>query len=119
LHNYWTETRNAHTAIFTLLYLGLFVFYHKISVPEGPKAVLTVQPDPSLILRGETFTLTCDILGEGWTYRWRCDDYREHISEEKEIKFTTDITENCQCSGCRAPDCSDWSDEVTLTVSGE
>jgi len=118
LHNNWTETRNAHTAIFTLLYLGLFVFYHKISVPARPKAVLTVQPEPSLILRGETVTLTCDILGEGWTYRWRCGDTR-HNSKEKEIKITAEITLKCQCYGCGAPVCSYWSDEVTLTVSGE
>ncbi|XP_039514179.1 peroxidasin homolog isoform X1 [Pimephales promelas] len=87
-----------------------------LSFPARPKAVLTVQPEPSLILRGETVTLTCDILGEGWTYRWRCGDTR-HNSKEKEFKITTEITLKCQCYGCGAPVCSYWSDEVTLTVS--
>ncbi|XP_039515320.1 leukocyte immunoglobulin-like receptor subfamily B member 1 isoform X2 [Pimephales promelas] len=90
-----------------------------LSLPETPKAVLTVQPEPSLILRGETVTLTCDIQGEGWTYRWRCgdDDDREHDTEEKEFKITAEITQECRCNGCRGSNCSDWSDEVTLTVS--
>ncbi|XDV19038.1 hypothetical protein PO909_024612, partial [Leuciscus waleckii] len=87
-----------------------------VSVTETPKAVLTVQPEPSQILRGETVTLTCDIQGEWWTYRWQCGD-RDYTSKEKEFKITAEFTQECMCSGCRGSVCSDWSDEVTLTVS--
>jgi len=96
------------------------VFYHNLSDPETPKAVLTVQPEPSLIFRGETVTLTCDIQGEGWKYRWSCGDDKEHDDEEeKEFKMTAETTQECRCFGCRGSVCSHWSDEVTLTVSGE
>ncbi|KAK7177061.1 hypothetical protein R3I93_001116 [Phoxinus phoxinus] len=84
---------------------------------ERPKAVLTVQPEPSQILRGETVTLTCDLQGEGWTYIWQCGDGRNHTSKEKEFKITAEIRQKCKCYGCRGSDCSHWSDEVTLTVS--
>ncbi|XDV19029.1 hypothetical protein PO909_024605, partial [Leuciscus waleckii] len=84
--------------------------------PETSKAVLTVQPEPSQIFRGETVTLTCDIQGEGWTYRWKCDG-RDYTSKEKEFKITAEFTQKCMCKGCRGSVCSYWSDKVTLTVS--
>ncbi|XP_056104264.1 sialoadhesin [Rhinichthys klamathensis goyatoka] len=87
-------------------------------VSEIPEPVLTVQPEPSQIFRGETVTLTCDIQGEGSTYRWQCgDDRGEHDSKEKECKITAEIRQKCRCFGCRGSVCSHWSDEVTLTVS--
>ncbi|XP_077083612.1 B-cell receptor CD22-like isoform X2 [Siphateles boraxobius] len=86
-------------------------------VTGRPKPVLTVQPEPSQILRGETVTLTCDLQGEGWTYRWKCGDDPQHDSKEKEFKITAENRQKCRCYGCRGSDCSDWSDEVTLSVS--
>ncbi|XP_051757525.1 sialoadhesin isoform X3 [Ctenopharyngodon idella] len=82
---------------------------------ETPKPVLTVQPEPSQIFRGETVTLTCDIQGEGWTYRWQCGD-TAHTSEEKELKITVQIKQMCRCYSCRGSDCSKKSDAVILTV---
>ncbi|XP_067308137.1 B-cell receptor CD22-like [Pseudorasbora parva] len=84
--------------------------------PEPPKAVLTVKPDPSQLFRGETVTLTCDIQGKARIYRWDCDDTL-HYSKEKEFKITVERTQKCTCLGCRGSDCTDLSDEVTLTVS--
>ncbi|XP_051757524.1 sialoadhesin isoform X2 [Ctenopharyngodon idella] len=84
-------------------------------LPETPKPVLTVQPEPSQIFRGETVTLTCDIQGEGWTYRWQCGD-TAHTSEEKELKITVQIKQMCRCYSCRGSDCSKKSDAVILTV---
>ncbi|XP_067294692.1 B-cell receptor CD22-like [Pseudorasbora parva] len=93
-----------------------------LNVSERPKAVLTVKPEPSQIFRGETVTLTCDVQGEGWTYRWQCDG-KDQRSNEKEFKITVDHTQMCWCDGCRGSGsgsgsvCSDSSDEVTLTVT--
>ncbi|ROK32557.1 Sialoadhesin [Anabarilius grahami] len=82
---------------------------------ETPKPVLTVQPGPSQIFRGVAVTLTCDIQGEGWTYRWLCGD-TEYATTEKEIKITAEHKQICRYQGCRGLDCSEWSDTVTLTV---
>ncbi|ROL46348.1 B-cell receptor CD22 [Anabarilius grahami] len=82
---------------------------------EAPKPVLTLQPEPSQIFRGETVTLTCDKQGEGWAYRLQCGD-TAHTSEEKEFKMTVQLRQICRCQGCRGSHCSEWSDAVTLTV---
>jgi len=89
------------------------VFYHNLLVTETerPKAVLTVQPEPSLILRGENVTLTCDILGEEWRWKRDDDDDREHNTEEKEFKTIAETTQKCRCY--RGSNCSQWSDEVS------
>ncbi|XP_077083253.1 B-cell receptor CD22 [Siphateles boraxobius] len=102
------------------IWMLLYIITSVSSITERPKPVLTVQPEPSQILRGETVTLTCDLQREGWTYRWMCGDGREHTSKEKEFKITVEIRQKCRCFGCRGSldaDCSDWSDEVTLSVS--
>nr|XP_021333786.1 CD166 antigen-like [Danio rerio] len=84
---------------------------------ESYKAVLTVQSEPSEILRGDTVTLTCDIQGEDWKYRFHCGD-KEYKSEEKEFNITVESTQMCRCSGWRqSSGSSKWSNEVTLTVS--
>ncbi|XP_067308139.1 B-cell receptor CD22-like [Pseudorasbora parva] len=87
-----------------------------LTVFERPKAVLTVKPEPSQIFRGETVTLTCDIQGEGWTYRWDCDG-RGDTSNTKEFRITAERTQMCRCYGYRGSGISsDWSNDVTLTV---
>ncbi|XP_051757517.1 sialoadhesin-like isoform X6 [Ctenopharyngodon idella] len=85
-------------------------------LPETPKPVLTVQPEPSQIFRGETVTLTCDIQGEGWTYRWQCGNDTQQATNEKELKITAAHKQMCRCYSCRGSDCSKWSNKVTLTV---
>ncbi|XP_052417065.1 obscurin-like [Carassius gibelio] len=82
---------------------------------ERPKPLLTVQPEPSQILIGDTVTLTCDIQGEGWTYTWQCGG-REQASMEKEFNITAVSTQKCRCCVKRQSDTSEWSEEVTLTV---
>ncbi|XP_067308138.1 B-cell receptor CD22-like [Pseudorasbora parva] len=84
-------------------------------LPEPPKAVLTVKPEPSQLFRGETVTLTCDIQGEGWTYTWLCNE-RLHDSKEKEFKIIAERTGMCRCYSCTHSGCSRLSDKVTLTV---
>ncbi|KAF4111570.1 hypothetical protein G5714_008601 [Onychostoma macrolepis] len=84
-------------------------------LPERPKPLLTVQPEPSQIFIEDTVTLTCNIQGEGWTYTWQCGR-REHTSEEKEFNITAVSKQKCRCCGNRQSDTSEWSDEVTLTV---
>uniref|UniRef100_A0A673IUM9 Ig-like domain-containing protein n=1 Tax=Sinocyclocheilus rhinocerous TaxID=307959 RepID=A0A673IUM9_9TELE len=95
-----------------------FHFSVLISNIQAPKPRLTVQPEPSQIFRGDTVTLTCDIQGEDWTYTWQCGD-EQHNSEEKEFKITAQLKQSCKCKGCRESFCSEWSDAVTLSVSGE
>ncbi|XP_026107132.1 peroxidasin homolog [Carassius auratus] len=80
-----------------------------------PKPLLTVQPEPSQILIGDTVTLTCDIQGEGWTYTWQCGG-REQASMEKEFNITAVSTQKCRCCVKRQSETSEWSEEVTLTV---
>ncbi|XP_067294565.1 B-cell receptor CD22-like [Pseudorasbora parva] len=107
-------SRHTHTSDEVILTLSVH--------SESTSTVLTVKPEPSQILRGETVTLTCDVQGEGWTYRWQCDG-KDQRSNEKEFKITADRTQMCWCYGCRGSGsgsvCSDASDEVTLTVTGE
>ncbi|XP_073692827.1 B-cell receptor CD22 [Garra rufa] len=84
---------------------------------ETLKPHLTVQPEPSQIFRGDTVTLTCGIQGEDWSYMWKCGD-EQHNSEEKEIKITVQSKQTCSCYCFRDSLCSEWSDVVTLTVTG-
>ncbi|XP_056318567.1 CD166 antigen-like [Danio aesculapii] len=88
-----------------------------VRVTERPKAFLTVQPEPSQISGGESVTLKCDIQGEDWTYSFICGGI-EHKPERKEFKITVDSMQTCKCLGWRRSGSSEWSDEVTLTVSG-
>ncbi|XP_059396161.1 hemicentin-1 [Carassius carassius] len=82
---------------------------------DRPKPLLTVQPEPSQILIGDTVTLRCDIQGEGWTYTWQCGG-SEQASIEKDFNITAVSTQKCRCCGKRQSDTSEWSEEVTLTV---
>ncbi|XP_026122201.1 peroxidasin homolog [Carassius auratus] len=100
-------SRSSHTSDTVTLTLSVH--------PERPKPLLTVQPEPSQILIGDTVTLTCDIQGEGWTYTWQCGG-REQASMEKEFNITAVSTQKCRCCVKRQSDTSEWSEEVTLTV---
>jgi len=81
------------------------------------KPVVTVTPDQH-VFRGERVTLTCDIHGGEdiqWTYRWiRDGSVIPHTERDYNI---TSVSDGGQYS-CEATR-SDFSDGVTLTVSGE
>ncbi|XP_051754737.1 basement membrane-specific heparan sulfate proteoglycan core protein-like isoform X5 [Ctenopharyngodon idella] len=92
----------------------------KITVRERPKPVVRVQPDVR-VFRGETVTLTCDIQEAGvWRYNW----YKDHYSrgQDKNYKITYVDQSHAGVYSCRgtqteAPQYSEISDGVTLTVS--
>uniref|UniRef100_A0A671SS04 Ig-like domain-containing protein n=1 Tax=Sinocyclocheilus anshuiensis TaxID=1608454 RepID=A0A671SS04_9TELE len=66
------------------------------TLPERPKPLLTVQPEPSQIFIGDKVTLTCDIQGEGWTYTWQCGG-RGQASKKKEFNITAVSKQKCKC----------------------
>ncbi|XP_051756744.1 basement membrane-specific heparan sulfate proteoglycan core protein-like isoform X5 [Ctenopharyngodon idella] len=92
----------------------------KITVRERPKPVVRVQPDVR-VFRGETVTLTCDIQEAGvWRYNW----YKDHYStgQDQIYKITSVDQSHAGVYSCRgtqteAPQYSEFSDGVTLTVS--
>jgi len=98
---------------------------------ERPKPVVRVQPD-GRVFRGETVTLTCDIQETGvWRYIWYKDHYSRgqdqiyySAGQDKNYKITSVDWSHAGVYSCRgtqteAPQYSEFSDGVTLTVSGE
>ncbi len=92
---------------------------------ERPKPVVDILPD-SLVFRGETVTLTCDIQQTGdWWYSWNKDN--THVfsaGRDQKYKITSvDLSHggaySCERTLSKAPTHSQMSDGVTLTVSGE
>ncbi len=89
---------------------------------ERPKPVVGVVPDRR-VFRGETVTLTCDIQQTGdWRYSWTKDN--KHVySGQKYIISSVDPSHggvySCRGTQSQAPHYSEYSDRVTLTVSGE
>ncbi len=91
----------------------------------SPKAVVRVDPDIR-VFRGETVTLTCDIQQTGdWQYSWYKDSGRDYSTghNQKYIIPSVDPSHSgvysCRGSQSKAPHHSQYSDGVTLTVSGE
>ncbi len=110
--------------------------------------MVTVRPDER-VFRGETVTLRCDIKWGGdseWTYRWEREgtNWYENFAERCTEECSTSETDNqkndvswCStqelnissvdlihggkysCRGQKNTQCSQRSDAVTLTVSGE
>ncbi len=92
---------------------------------ERPKPVARVHPDRR-VFRGETVTLTCDIQQTGdWRYSWYKDNKQDYIigRDQNYIITSVDLSHGSvySCSGTqsKAPTYSQFSDGVTLTVSGE
>ncbi len=87
---------------------------------ERPKPVVGVVPDRR-VFRGETVTLTCDIQHTGdWRYSWNKDN--KHVySGQNYIISSVDPSHDgvYSCIGSQSEDHSQYSDGVTLTVSGE
>ncbi|XP_051755476.1 Fc receptor-like protein 5 [Ctenopharyngodon idella] len=101
----------------------------KITVSKRPKPVVRVQPDVR-VFRGETVTLTCDIQETGdWRYNWYKDHYSRgqdwiyySAGQDKNYKITSVDWSHAGVYSCRgtqtkAPQYSEFSDGVTLTVS--
>ncbi len=92
---------------------------------ERPKPVVGVDPDRR-VFRGETVTLTCDIQQTGdWWYSWTKDNTQVHCSEQNQDYIISSVdwyhggVYSCIGYQSQAPTCSQYSDGVTLTVSGE
>ncbi|ROL46338.1 Leukocyte immunoglobulin-like receptor subfamily A member 3, partial [Anabarilius grahami] len=101
-----------------------------LSVKERPKPVVRVQPD-GRVFRGETVTLICDIQETGdWQYNWyKNQDYsrgQDQIyysrGQDQNYKITyVDWSHagvySCRGTQTKAPQYSQISDGVSLTVS--
>ncbi len=92
--------------------------------------MVTVRPDER-VFRGETVALRCDIKWGGdteWTYRWEIEganyQYKNSVSristQELNISSVDHVhSGKYSCTGQMGTQCSQRSDAVTLTVSGE
>ncbi len=92
---------------------------------ERPKPVVDILPD-SLVFRGETVTLTCDIQQTGdWWYSWNKDNKRVYSAGRDQNYTITSVDSShsgvysCERTLSKAPTHSQMSDGVALTVSGE
>jgi len=88
------------------------------------KPVVKVKPDQP-VFRGERVTLTCVIQGGGniqWRYSWIKDGNTVYpYTTTADYSFTADVSLSGEysCRGERSDSHTDFSDGVTLTVSGE
>jgi len=77
------------------------------------------------VFSGETVTLICDIQGGGniqWRYSWMKDGHTGYqYTTTTDYSFTADVSLSgkYRCRGERSDSHTDFSDGVTLTVSGE
>ncbi len=89
---------------------------------ERPKPVVGVVPDRR-VFRGETVTLTCDIQQTGdWRYNWNKDNkhvYRGQNYIISSVDWYHGGVYSCGGTQSQAPTYSQFSNGVTLTVSGE
>ncbi len=89
---------------------------------ERPKPVVGVDPDRR-VFRGETVTLTCDIQQTGdWEYSWNKDNKHVYSGQKyiiSSVDWSRGVVYSCIGYQSEAPDYSQMSDRVTLTVSGE
>ncbi|KAL0151997.1 hypothetical protein M9458_052715, partial [Cirrhinus mrigala] len=89
-----------------------------------PKPVVHVHPDKN-VFRGEKVTLTCDIQQtRDWWYIWHKDGNRVSSTRRDKNYMTISSVDwshsgvySCDGSQSKAPHYSEYSDEVTLTVS--
>ncbi len=89
---------------------------------ERPKPVVRVVPDRR-VFRGERVTLTCDIQQTGdWEYSWYKDNTHVYSRQNyiiSSVDWSRGVVYSCRGYQSEAPDYSQMSDRVTLTVSGE
>uniref|UniRef100_A0A3Q3M0F5 Ig-like domain-containing protein n=1 Tax=Mastacembelus armatus TaxID=205130 RepID=A0A3Q3M0F5_9TELE len=85
---------------------------------------LVWSPNWPLIYRGETITVRCEIQGgerTEWTYEWKADklDRRPTHNEYRITAATESDSGKYSCRGRNDYLLTEWSEVVTLTVSGE
>ncbi|XP_059357218.1 low affinity immunoglobulin gamma Fc region receptor II-like [Carassius carassius] len=85
---------------------------------NAPKPRLTVKNKRSQIFRGDTVELECELKGYNWKYTFQCGD-KQHNYYDDDFKITVELTQSCKCKVCRDSFCSEWSNDVTLTVSDD
>ncbi len=90
---------------------------------ESPKPLVRVHPD-SLVFRGETVTLTCDIQQTGdRRYSWYKDGNQDNSARRDQNYTITSVDPShggvYSCRGNQSEHHSQHSARVTLTVSGE
>ncbi|KAF4111609.1 hypothetical protein G5714_008640 [Onychostoma macrolepis] len=91
---------------------------------ERPKPVAHVLPD-RCVFRGETVILTCDIQQTGvWQYSWNKDSGQVYRAGQNQNYIIPSVDPShggvysCRGTQRKAPHYSQFSDTVTLTVSG-
>uniref|UniRef100_A0A668VBA3 Ig-like domain-containing protein n=1 Tax=Oreochromis aureus TaxID=47969 RepID=A0A668VBA3_OREAU len=101
------------------LILGLFVCLFSVTLLP----TVTLQPSRTQIYSGDTVTVRCEIQGgEGaqWTYEWRRGqvNIRPTSSEYRIIRVTESDGGGYSCRGKRSSSWTEWSDIITLRVTG-
>ncbi|TRY83353.1 hypothetical protein DNTS_015073 [Danionella cerebrum] len=82
------------------------------------RPALTIQTNPSMVFRGDTIIILCEIQGEDWKYTFKCGD-EEYNSYSKEFSFVAESSQICKCHSCSGETCSEWSNETSLIVTGK
>uniref|UniRef100_A0A3Q3M586 Ig-like domain-containing protein n=1 Tax=Mastacembelus armatus TaxID=205130 RepID=A0A3Q3M586_9TELE len=95
-----------------------------VTLTVSDEATVTLQPNWPLIYRGETITVRCEIQGGGrteWTYEWKADklDRRPTHNEHRITAATESDSGKYSCRGRNDYLLTEWSEVVTLTVSGK
>ncbi|XP_027893504.1 basement membrane-specific heparan sulfate proteoglycan core protein-like isoform X1 [Xiphophorus couchianus] len=85
------------------------------------KPTVILQPNRTVVYRGEKVTLRCEIWGAGgtqWTYEWKTNNGNaEKRSKEyriNRVSYTNSGEYSCMARG--GHQLTEWSDAVTLTV---
>ncbi|XP_023201941.1 basement membrane-specific heparan sulfate proteoglycan core protein-like [Xiphophorus maculatus] len=102
--------------------LGFFLLWSLCcGNPEVSKPTVILQPNRTVVYRGERVTLRCEIWGGGgteWTYEWKTNNGNaEKSSNEYIINRVSDTNSgkySCMARGDHQ--LTEWSDAVTLTV---
>ncbi|XP_051981524.1 B-cell receptor CD22-like isoform X2 [Xyrauchen texanus] len=85
------------------------------------KPVLTANPETSLIFRGDTVTLTCDVQETrvtDWTYRFQCDGGNIQDTNWKEFKTTVIYSRYSGYNKCKCLAMS-TSTQISTSMSNE
>ncbi|KAI5627796.1 hypothetical protein C0J50_10670, partial [Silurus asotus] len=96
-----------------------------VTVKARPKPVVKIHPAVNVFI-GETVTLTCDIqTGGSWKYHWNRSNEEIRAAAGEKTYTITDVKDynkgpyRCKGTQSSAPEYTQSSDAVTLTVAGE
>uniref|UniRef100_A0A665WVX6 Ig-like domain-containing protein n=1 Tax=Echeneis naucrates TaxID=173247 RepID=A0A665WVX6_ECHNA len=91
--------------------------------PQTNEVTVTLQPDWSVIYRGEKVTVRCQIQGGDtqWTYEWSTTSSNKPPSDSEYIinRATESDTGDYSCRGRKVHSATRWSQAKRLTVSGK